>query len=129
MNQRLSIHLLDFTPDNHLSINGRLRTHWTALRGYRDATKWQVLKALGEVHHREWETPEFAHVSITFVYKTRRRRDPDNLSGLCKPILDVLVSEGILKDDDAEHLMLSVTALVEKDTNETRIVIEERDAD
>ncbi len=126
MTHRLSINLLDFTPDNRLSINGRLRTHWAVLRVLRDATKWQVLNALGGIHRQGWVAPEFAHVTITFVYKTHRRRDPDGLAGMAKPVLDILVSEGILKDDDAAHLKLDITAIVEKDTNETRIVIEDR---
>lgn len=63
--------------------------------------------------------------AVTFVYPIHRRRDPDGLAGLAKPLLDALVRCLVLTDDDSEHVVLAVSAIVEPKTTETRIEITE----
>lgn len=138
---RQAMHLVlpDFTPDNRLSLNGRRRTHWTIVRTLQNAAKWHIVEALGTWQQQAPETevadwlwqdggyrfPQIqAQVTIEFVFPTQRRRDPDGLAGLAKPLLDALVSRGVLLDDDAEHVSLTVTATVSKGVHETRIMIE-----
>lgn len=48
-----------------------------------------------------------AMVEIELVVKANRRRDPDNLTGLCyKPVMDSLVCIGLLADDSQKYVSL-----------------------
>jgi len=133
--QTLTMEIPDWVPSSVLSLNGRRRAHWTTIRAYQEQAKWKLSEALRVgIGWRgiPWAAGEFgqvpplkARVSIDFVYPRRRRRDPDGLAGLCKPLLDTLVFEGVLLDDDSEHIELSVRAVVERGIMATRIKIEE----
>lgn len=65
-----------------------------------------------------------ATVYITYYFKDRRRRDPDNYSG--KMILDPLVREGILKDDSFSVIELRLSGAVDRDDPRTEILIKEK---
>lgn len=65
-----------------------------------------------------------AIVEITYYFKDRRRRDPDNYSG--KFLLDPLVKEGILADDSFSNVTLRLEAKVDKENPRTEIKISER---
>lgn len=67
------------------------------------------------------EAYEKAEVVITYFFKDRRRRDPDNYSG--KLILDGLTKAGVIKDDDFDHITLTVQK-GGVDKNNPRTVIE-----
>lgn len=101
-------------PDARLSLNGRRRTSiWTVRQLQADA-KARVGWALREMANTVGPLPSYDQpvmVKFTFGYARRGRRDSDGLSGLVKPCLDALVDEGILKDDDTEHVRLWVTAV------------------
>lgn len=64
-----------------------------------------------------------AIVKITYYFKDKRRRDPDNYSG--KMILDPLVKEGILEDDSFSHITLILCAGYDKNNPRTVIEIKE----
>ncbi len=49
-----------------------------------------------------------AHLSITFISKDWRRRDLDNLHSAMKSSLDGLVAAGVLVDDSADQLSISL---------------------
>ena len=51
--------------------------------------------------------PPFARASLAVEWRcrTRRRRDYDNLVAGLKPLIDGLVSAGIIEDDDSAHLI------------------------
>ncbi|MFH1141265.1 MAG: hypothetical protein V1724_06330 [Chloroflexota bacterium] len=49
-----------------------------------------------------------AHVTIRWEAKDRRRRDLDNLLASMKPALDGLVAAGVLEDDSAQALSVSL---------------------
>lgn len=121
--RRLDLVLRDWVPNSSLSLNGRHRTHWRVIQMWRDDALTRVYVALQEALPFPWF--ERARVEFTFVYPTRRRRDPDGLSGLCKPCLDALVRWSVIPDDDSEHVELSVRAVVEPKVLETRISITE----
>ena len=72
-----------------------------------------------------------AHVRITWRCKVRRKRDYDNLVSGLKPLLDGLVSGGILEDDSTDCLMRLGPFLVEVGTgvDETILEIEECEPD
>lgn len=62
-----------------------------------------------------------ATVNITYYFKDKRRRDPDNYSG--KMLLDPLVKEGILKDDSFDVVTLVLDGRVDKHNPRTEIEI------
>ena len=51
--------------------------------------------------------PPFARASLAVEWRcrTQRRRDYDNLVAGLKPLIDGLVSAGIIEDDDSDHLV------------------------
>lgn len=63
-------------------------------------------------------------VTITYYFKDKRRRDPDNYSG--KMILDGLVRTGILQDDSFNNIDLVLCGDYDKDNPRTVIEISER---
>ena len=67
---------------------------------------------------------ELAEVQITYYFKDKRRRDPDNYSG--KFLLDPLVKLGILKDDNFEVIKnLVLRAGYDKQKPRTEIIVRE----
>lgn len=63
-------------------------------------------------------------VTITYYFKDKRRRDPDNYSG--KMILDGLVRARILQDDSFNNIDLVLCGDYDKDNPRTVIEISER---
>lgn len=114
----------DWVPDSRLSLNGRRRTHPMALAKLTTETKDIARWHLGSNALALFGVTDLAHVAVRFTYPTRRRRDPDGLAGLVKPLLDVLVDVGLLIDDDCEHITLTVAAEVQKGVTATRIRVE-----
>ncbi len=51
-------------------------------------------------------------VTLTYHFKDKRRRDPDNYSG--KMILDGLVRAGIIADDSFDCIILQLAAVYDK---------------
>jgi len=66
-------------------------------RAWRDA---------GAVHARNARLPQLgrAHVTITFRFTDRRRRDVHNLYPTAKALIDGLVDAGVLIDDSDRYL-------------------------
>lgn len=125
----LELTLLGYVPDSRLSLNGRRRTHWTTVRKLQAEAATLLIDAVGGWRRRKRrELPRFEHaaIDITFVYPVHRRRDPDGLAGLAKPLLDQLVAYQIIPDDDQAHISLTVAAAVEPETTETRIRVAEK---
>lgn len=84
---------------------------------------WLVKAAIKERPEKPYTR---ALVTITYFFKDKRRRDPDNYSG--KFILDALTQEGIIADDSFDVIDL----LVKKggvDKNNPRTEIEVRSTD
>ena len=128
--ERLVLRLVldGWQPDARLSLNGRRRNQWPVVRRLQQEAKdyvgWRVLWgwALGQVAS---EATGPRHVTVTFVYPNRRRRDLDNLAGMAKPCLDALVDAGLLVDDDAEHCALTIAVRVEVGRRATEIRVVE----
>ena len=113
---------LGHLPDSDLNPNARL--HHMALHLAKaiakDEAGWLVI-AQGKPAHPYG----YAHITITWVAKDRRRRDLDNLFASMKAYLDGLVSGGLLADDDAMHV--SYTLRYERGERDNTIIeVEER---
>lgn len=83
---------------------------------------WLIKCAIKE---RPKKPLEKAIIHITYYFKDKRSRDPDNYSG--KMLLDPLVREGILIDDSFSVVTLVLQAGYDK--NEPRTEIEIRSVD
>lgn len=66
-----------------------------------------------------------AVVTLTYYFKDKRRRDPDNYSG--KMILDGLVRAGILQDDSFSNIDLVLCGGYDKNNPRTEIEILEKE--
>lgn len=67
---------------------------------------------------------EKANVRLSYYFQDNRRRDPDNYCG--KLILDGLTKAGVIKDDDFDHITLTIEkGGVDKDNPRTEIEITE----
>ena len=82
--------------------------------------KWHWM-IKGAIKERPKKPMEKAIVHITYFFKDRIRRDPDNYSG--KMLLDPLVREGILIDDSFKAITLVLSADCDKDNPRTEIEI------
>lgn len=119
--------VFDYVPPSDLSLNGRKRLSPLEIHRLQEAVKERVALVLNAHEAAGGQLPHFdrAAVRIRFVYPQRRRRDPDNLAGLAKPILDLLRERGVLTDDDCEHITLTISALTEAGRTETDVWIED----
>lgn len=62
-------------------------------------------------------------VTLTYYFKTRHRRDPDNYSG--KFILDGLVKAKVIEDDSFNNIELQLNGKYDKDNPRTEIEVKE----
>lgn len=107
--------LLEIPPSNNRFI-GR-RNNWE----YQDEKKrWANLIALN-CRPKPDKPLDKATVKLTYFFKTRARRDPDNYSG--KFILDGLVKAGIIKDDSFDVVTLRLVGKYDKIDPRTEIEI------
>lgn len=90
-----------------IRIDGRpptpnARRHWrvTALDNetWKGAARISALAALPAV----WEPLRRCTVDVTFVFATKARHDWDNAIAAQKPVLDGIVSAGVIADDSTD---------------------------
>lgn len=88
----------------------------------REKERWHWLIRLAMTKVDKPSAPlQRATVSITYYFKDKRRRDPDNYSG--KMLLDPLVREGILIDDSFNVITLVINGRVDNKHPRTEIEI------
>jgi len=111
-------------PDPILSPNQLRRVHWTvrskAMGTAKEEAAWMA--------KQQWIGQEpmlKARVSYEFFVKGKRRHDLDNFVSANKPILDGIVSAGVMIDDDIAHMEFGHIRASYSDRNETIIVVEE----
>lgn len=83
--------------------------HWAVRKSreeWRDITYLSAAQALAEarIAGTPWTVPKVAQVAAEWHFRTRRRRDYDNLVSGLKPLLDGLVQAGVILDDSTEYL-------------------------
>lgn len=86
----------------------------------REKERWHWLIKCA-IKERPKKPIEKAIIHITYFFKNRTRRDPDNYSG--KMLLDPLVREGILTDDSFNNVTLVLSASHDKNNPRTEIEI------
>ena len=94
--------------------------NFNAYRREKERWHWLIKVALQKANKPQ-KPIEKAIVNITYYFKDKRRRDPDNYSG--KMLLDPLVREGILVDDSFGNVTLVLAAGVDKNQPRTEIEI------
>lgn len=70
----------------------------SAAREYRDSAGWAILAQRPKRH--QWPYRQSVRATLTVHPPDQKRRDLDNI---CKAVLDVLVSSGVLVDDALVH--------------------------
>ena len=112
---------LGHLPDRDLNQNKRLH-HMQLYRAKRQSKDEAMALVLEQ--GRPDIPYEKAHITITWVAKDKRRRDPDNLFASMKPYIDGLVEAGLIADDSAMHV--SYTLKYELgEANNTIVEVEE----
>ena len=106
----------DIPPSNNKFLGKQ--THTAVYQKLKREWHWKI-KA--EISDRPKKPLEKAIIRITYFFKDRRRRDPDNYS--VKFILDALVSEKIIADDNFNVISLWIFGKVDKDNPRTEIEV------
>lgn len=109
-------YIIDEIPPSNNKFSGRENV-WE----YRTEKKrWEHLIML-KCRPKPDKPIDKATVRLTYYFRTRTRRDPDNYSG--KFILDGLVKAGILKDDSFGVIRLELCGRYDKENPRTEIEV------
>lgn len=117
----LKITVNDIPPSNNKYMGNSHSFH--VYRNQKQQWHWLVKEALQKV--KKPSVPfNRAVVTISYYFKSKGRRDPDNYSG--KMILDPLVKEGVIVDDSFDVIELRIKkGGVDKLHPRTEIIVEE----
>lgn len=83
--------------------------------------EWLVRESVGQ--NKPKKPFKRSMVTLTYYFKTRHRRDPDNYSG--KFILDGLVKSKVIEDDSFKCIDLQLVGGYDKNNPRTEITIKE----
>lgn len=99
-------------------LNPNKRLHWRSRHKAAKQYRWEcnilaramITGGLRRIHHSLLPLPVPAPVAatVTFHMPNRRRRDLDNLLAAMKPAWDGLVDAGLLADDNADQLTITL---------------------
>ena len=115
----MKIVIKDIPPSNNKYMGNS--HNFNEYRREKEKWHWLIKSAIGKAEKPK-KPIEKAIVNITYYFKDKRRRDPDNYSG--KMLLDPLVREGILVDDSFNNVTLVLAAGQDKYEPRTEIEIE-----
>ena len=116
--QIVKITINEIPPTNNKYIGNS--HNFNAYRREKERWHWLIRAAINKSQMPK-KPLERAIVNITYYFKDKRRRDPDNYSG--KMLLDPLVREGILIDDSFDVVTLVLVGNVDKQNPRTEIEI------
>ena len=114
----IKIVINDIPPSNNKYMGNS--HNFNAYRREKERWHWLIKSALSKAEKPK-KPIEKAIINITYYFKDKRRRDPDNYSG--KMLLDPLVREGVLIDDSFEVVTLVLQASHDKYEPRTEIEI------
>lgn len=111
----------DVPPSNNKYMGGGGRGR--NFQYQKEKKRWarKIKRAVGD---NKPDTPyETSIVTLTYYFKTRHRRDPDNYSG--KFLLDGLVEAGVIEDDSFNNIDLIIVGKYDKENPRTILSIQE----
>lgn len=89
-------------PLPHRNLSPNARCHWGAKsRCVRQHRHWAKLACMDAMNRQQVQTMVAAKVQAVFYFRTRQRRDGDNLLASMKASFDGLIDAGLLADDSA----------------------------
>ena len=112
----LTITIPEIPPSNNKYM-GKNKSHFIY---HKDKEHWQELIYWAAFGREKQDPLQRARVTLTYHFKTKVRRDPDNYSG--KFILDGLKAAGVIADDSFSNVELVIMA-GEPDSKNPRTVI------
>ena len=81
--------------------NANSRGHWTQ-RAF-EVASWRLV-AKQAANRAGIPKLDVVYVQLEMTPSDMRRRDPDNLAGALKPVLDGIVDAGVIPDDSWRHV-------------------------
>lgn len=94
-------------PELTPSLNTTLRLgHWSNHSRHRK--HWSMLVLVAKSEARLYAPPNLVRALVSIERHGGRIMDPDNLVAGCKAVIDGLKDNGLIVDDDPEHLVLNV---------------------
>ena len=109
----------DIPPSNNKYLGNDNSRHIYAKK--KKEWEWIVFITIGK--NKPKQPLKRTIVKITYYFKDKRRRDPDNYSG--KFILDGLVKAGVILDDSFKHIQLILEGKCDKYDPRTEIIVQE----
>ena len=105
-----------------LSLNDR--SHWAVKANRTSLVRAQTVEAVCGVMGDMYPPPFLGAcaVTLTYVPRDRRRRDPDNLVGTYKVCCDALVTAGVVLDDEPRYMTKHMPVIAEPD-GDPRLVL------
>lgn len=108
------------------SPNGRL--HWRRLaaerKEWRTSTFLSAIQAIRSGGHGGDFPLDRIEVQPVFTFRTRRRRDTDNLVAMLKPLLDGLVDANVVPDDTLERVRI-LHPMISSGVDSIRLLVRE----
>lgn len=112
----------DIPPSNN-KFMGRGTKYVQSIQYQEEKQKWEWLIKAAVGKNKPIAALDKAVISITYYFKDKRRRDPDNYSG--KFLLDGLVRAGVIQDDSFSNIDLVLKGTSDKENPRTEIKIKE----
>lgn len=110
------------TPKKIDSQNIWQNLHWTDRRKLRIEWHWSLIEAMNKAKVRKTKVaPGFVRMKITSYRKVLL--DVGNLIGGAKPIPDVMIKLGLLKDDSPKWCDIEYAQVIDKENPRTEIEI------
>lgn len=92
-------------PCGRLLTSNTLGSHWRARHGIQQQIKADTMLL---ARYRKIPRLQRAHIIGEILPTSRLRRDPHNWQPSVKAAVDGLVAVGVLPDDNADHLLLTI---------------------
>ena len=108
-------------PGRELSPNARV--HWRVRNKAKVAYQFEIAAVLSECKDLPAGLTK-VWINLTFIFPTKRMRDADNLVSSFKGGLDLLVSRGILVDDNIENVRIGEVLAIKDKARAPMTIIE-----
>lgn len=93
-------------PPVKLSTNHRRRAHWADINDLTEKAKLVYGNLIRKQLPKELPHFNYARITFTLVVPNFKVSDPDNMSGMCKPILDAITERSgtcpLISDDSGK---------------------------